>query len=152
MVSKKIYNSIPDATLIGSILLAYFLDHVLPITEIIPYPVNLIGWVFVAAGLGLAIYTLSILKATHTSTDPGGVPSTLITAGFYSLSRNPMYLAYVITTSGAAIIFGSITAFIAPVICFSVIHVVIIPFEERNLQKIFGQKYEHYQHSVHRWI
>jgi len=58
-----------------------------------------------------------------------------------------MYLAYVITTSGAAIIFGSITAFIAPVICFSVIHVVIIPFEERNLQKIFGQKYEHYQHS-----
>jgi len=58
---RKIYNSIPDATLIGSILLAYFLDHVLPITEIIPYPVNLIGWVVVAAGLGLAIYTLSML-------------------------------------------------------------------------------------------
>jgi protein-S-isoprenylcysteine O-methyltransferase Ste14 len=149
---KKIYNSIPDATLIGSILLAYLLDGVLPITEIIPWPVNLIGWVVVAAGLGLAIYTLSMLKATHTSTDPGGVPSTLITTGFYSLSRNPMYLAYVITTSGAAIILGSITAFIAPVICFSVIHVVIIPLEEKNLQKIFGQKYEHYQHSVHRWI
>jgi protein-S-isoprenylcysteine O-methyltransferase Ste14 len=149
---KKIYNSIPDATLIGSILLAYLLDGVLPITEIIPWPVNLIGWVVVAAGLGLAIYTLSMLKATHTSTDPGGVPSTLITTGFYSRSRNPMYLAYVITTSGAAIILGSITAFIAPVICFSVIHVVIIPLEEKNLQKIFGQKYEHYQHSVHRWI
>lgn len=149
---NKIYNSIPDATLIGSILLAYFLDRVLPITEIIPSPVNLIGWVVVVAGLGLAIYTLSMLKSKHTSSDPGGVPSMLITTGLYSLSRNPMYLAYVITTSGAAIIFGSITAFIAPVICFSVIHVVIIPFEESNLQKIFGQKYEHYQRSVHRWI
>lgn len=151
-MSRKFYNSIPDATLAGSILLAYFLDQVLPITKIIPYSVNLIGWGVVAAGLGLAIYTLTILKATHTSTDPGGVPSTLITDGFYSLSRNPMYLAYVITTSGAAIIFGSITAFIAPVICFSVIDVVIIPGEEKNLQKIFGQNYEHYQHSVHRWI
>jgi protein-S-isoprenylcysteine O-methyltransferase Ste14 len=33
-----------------------------------------------------------------------------------------------------------------------VIHLVIIPFEEKNLQKIFGQTYEHYQRSVHRWI
>ena len=152
MVIDKIYNSIPDATLIGSVLSAYFLDRLLPITEIIPYPVNLTGWVVVAAGLGLAIYTLSMLKSNRTSSDPGGIPSTLITTGLYSLSRNPMYLAYVITTSGAAIIFGSITTFIAPVICFSVIHVVIIPSEESNLQKIFGQKYEHYQRSVHRWI
>ncbi len=149
---NKIHNSIPDITLIGSILLAYFLDIVLPVTEIIPSPVNLIGWVVVAAGLGLAIYTLSVLKSKHTSSDPGGVPSTLITTGLYSFSRNPIYLAYVITTSGTAIIFGSIITFIAPVICFSVIHVVIIPFEERNLQRIFGQKYEHYRRSVPRWI
>jgi len=151
-MTDKYYNSIPDATLIGSILLAYFLDRILPITEIIPSPLNLIGWVVVAAGLGLALYTLSMLKSKHTSSDPGGVPSTLITTGLYSLSRNPLYLAYVIIASGAAIIFGSISAFIAPVICFSVIHLVIIPFEEKNLQKIFGQTYEHYQRSVHRWI
>lgn len=151
-MSPKIYTSIPDATLIGSILFAYFLDQVLPVIKIIPSLFNLIGWVVVAAGLGLAIYTLSMLKSKHTSSDPAGVPSTLITIGVYSLSRNPIYLAFVITTSGAAIIFGSITAFIAPVICFSVIQTVVIPFEERNLQKIFGEKYEHYQHSVHRWI
>ena len=149
---NKIYNSIPDATLIGSILIAYFLDRILPVTEIIPSPVNLIGWIVVAAGLGLAIYILSMLKSNHTSSDPGGVPSMLITTGPYSHSRNPMYLAYVISTSGAAIILGSITAFIAPVICFSVIHVIIIPGEERNLQKIFGQKYQNYQRSVHKWI
>jgi protein-S-isoprenylcysteine O-methyltransferase Ste14 len=151
-VINKIYNSIPDATLISSILIAYFFDRVLPVTKIIPSPANLIGWIVVAGGLALAIYTLSILKSNHTSSDPGGVPSTLVTTGVYALSRNPMYLAYVITTIGAAIILGSIPAFIAPVICFSVIHVIIIPGEERNLQKIFGQKYEYYQRSVHRWI
>jgi hypothetical protein len=37
------YNSIPDATLAGSILLGYLLDLTLPITEIIPSSVNLIG-------------------------------------------------------------------------------------------------------------
>jgi protein-S-isoprenylcysteine O-methyltransferase Ste14 len=146
------YNSIPDATLAGSILLGYFLDLTLPITEIIPSPVNLIGWVVIAAGLGLAVYTLSILKSKHTSSDPGGVPSALITTGPFSFSRNPLYLGYAMATSGAAIIFGSLTAFIAPVICFSVIHLVIIPAEEKNLHKIFGIKYEYYKSSVRRWI
>jgi protein-S-isoprenylcysteine O-methyltransferase Ste14 len=145
-------NSIPDATLIGSILSAYFLDLVLPITDIIPFPVSLTGWVVVAAGLGLAVHTLSRLKSEHTSSDPGGVPATLITNGLYSFSRNPIYLGYVITASGAAIIFGSIPSFIAPVMCFLVLHVAIIPVEERNLQKKFGETYKHYQSSVHRWI
>ncbi len=151
-MTNKIYNSIPDATLAGSILAGYFLDLTLPITEIIPSPVNLIGWVVVAAGLGLAVYTLSILKSKHTSSDPGGVPSALITTGPFSFSRNPLYLGYVIATSGAAIIFGSLTGFTAPVICFSVIHLVIIPAEEKNLHKIFGMKYDHYKSSVRRWI
>jgi protein-S-isoprenylcysteine O-methyltransferase Ste14 len=151
-MSKKIHNSIPDATLIGSILSAYFLDRVLPLTDIIPSPFNLTGWVVAAAGLGLAIHTLSSLKSEHTSSDPVGVPTTLITTGFYSYSRNPIYLGYIITASGAAIIFGSITSFIAPVMCFLVMHVVIIPIEEENLQKKFGENYKHYQSSVHRWI
>lgn len=151
-MSRKIYNSIPDATLIGSILVAYVFDHILPVMEIIPYPVTLIGWVVAAAGLGLAISTLSMLKTTRTSTDPGGVPSTLVTTGFYSISRNPIYLGYVITTSGAAIILGSVTACSAPVICFSVLHAVIIPVEEKNLHRIFGHTYDQYQHEVRRWI
>lgn len=151
-MTNKMYNSIPDATLAGSILSGYFLDITLPITEIIPSPVNLIGWAAVAAGLGLSVYTLSILKSKHTSSDPEGVPSALITTGPFSFSRNPLYLGYVITTSGAAIIFGSLTAFIAPIICFSVINLVIVPAEENNLQEIFGIKYEHYKSSVRRWI
>jgi protein-S-isoprenylcysteine O-methyltransferase Ste14 len=152
LMTKKIYNLIPDATLAGSILLGYFLDITLPITEIIPSPVNLIGWVVIASGLGFSVCTLAILKSKHTSSDPGGLPSALITTGPFSFSRNPLYLGYVITTSGAAVIFGSLTAFIAPVICFSVIHLIIIPAEEKNLQKIFGIKYEHYKSSVRRWI
>jgi len=151
-MTNKIYNSIPDATLAGSILLGYFLDLTLPITEIIPSPVNLIGWAVVATGLGFSVYTLSILRSKHTSSDPGGLPSALITTGLFSFSRNPLYLGYVITTSGAAIIFGSLTAFTAPVICFSVIHLVIIPAEERNVHKVFGIQYEHYKRSVRRWI
>ena len=151
-MTNKMYNSIPDATLAVSILLGYFLDLALPITEIIPSPVHLTGWAVVAAGLGLSVYTLSILKSKHTSSDPGGVPSALITSGPFSFSRNPLYLGYVIAASGAAIIFGSLTAFTAPVICFSVIHLIIIPAEEKNLHKIFGIKYEHYKSSVRRWI
>lgn len=150
--TNGIYNAIPDATLVGSIVLAYMLDSVFPIARIIPFPFNLAGWVVVVVGFGAAIYIINALKAKHTSTDATGTPSQFITTGVFSISRNPFYLCYVVTAMGMAIIFGSLAAFVAPVICFAAIQLAIIPIEEANLQRKYGHSYEQYRRSVHRWI
>jgi len=152
MIPSKIYNAVPDATLVCSITLAYFLDRNFPIVTIIPFPASLMGWLVIVAGIGLAVYILAALKSKHTSTDASGVPSEFITHGLYSFSRNPFYLSYVAIATGAAFILGSLAAFAAPVICFAVMHLMIIPLEERNLQKKFGQEYARYKQSVRRWI
>lgn len=152
MTSSKIYNLIPDATLICSIILAYVLDRSMPIIKIVPYPASLIGWLMVVVGVGLAIYILSTLRSQRTTTDAAGIPSQFITSGLYSLSRNPFYLSEVCITIGTAVILGSLAAFVAPAISFIVLQVVIIPVEERILQKNFGQEYEQYKRSVRRWI
>jgi protein-S-isoprenylcysteine O-methyltransferase Ste14 len=152
MNSSKIYNATPDATLVCSIILAYFLNRYLPVVNIVSFPISLLGWLVAVAGFSLAIYILNGLRARHTSTDATGAPSALATDGVYSFSRNPFYLSYLITATGAAIILGSLTAFVAPIICFAVLSTAIIPLEEKNLQKRFGQSYIQYKHRVRRWI
>lgn len=149
---NKIYDRVPDATLICSIILAYFLNRYCPILKIDSLPVMLIGWLVIGVGLGMAINIIAMLKTERTSTDPTGVPSRFITNGLYSLSRNPFYLLYVIVAIGAALALGSLTAFAAPIICFAVLNFFVIPVEEKNLQKKFSQEYAQYKHTVRRWI
>lgn len=151
-MSNKIYNLVPDLTVLISILLAYFLNRAFPIIVVVPYPVNLMGWLMVAAGIGIVIHVLFTFKSKRTSLNPVELPSMLVTNGLYSYSRNPFYFSYVIITIGTAFILGSLTAFIAPIICFTMLNSVIIPIEERNMQNKFGQKYEQYKHSVRRWL
>ncbi len=152
MATNKAYDAVPDATLACSVVLAYFLNRYFPVTQIISYPASLAGWLMVAAELGYAIYIIAMLRAKHTSSDATGMPSEFITSGFYSHSRNPFYLMYVITATGAAFIFGSLTAFVAPVICFAVFNFFIVPLEEENLREKFGKDYERYKSKVRRWI
>ncbi|NLI40814.1 MAG: isoprenylcysteine carboxylmethyltransferase family protein [Caldisericales bacterium] len=151
-MNNKFIDSIPDLTTLGSIILAYFLNLKFPIIEVVPFPFNLIGWVIVVAGLSLAIHTVAILKSRRTSSNPTEIPTMFIKNGPYSFSRNPVYLSYVIVTIGAAFIFGSVSAFIAPVICFTVLNSFIIPFEENNLHKKFDKEYEQYKNLVRKWI
>ncbi len=146
------FNLIPDLTLVSSIIAAYLLDRYAPVIHIIPFPINLFGWVVAAAGFGLAVHIITSLRSKRTSTDPNGVPSTFITNGAYAFSRNPFYVCYVVTAFGAACILGSLTAFVAPIMCFAIIHIVVIPREEYTLQKKFGEKYRHYKQLVRRWI
>jgi protein-S-isoprenylcysteine O-methyltransferase Ste14 len=152
MARNRFYSPIPLATLISSILLAYFFDRVYPIIELIPSPINLVGWLVVLAGVVLLAYSVSLLISKHTTPDPEGIPSSLITTGPFSFSRNPIYLADVIMATGAAIIFSSLSSFIAPVVVFLVLNTFVIPFEERNLRIKFGEKYEAYMCRVRRWV
>jgi len=149
---NRIYSPIPVATLIGSILLAYVLDRFSPIIEVVPKPLNLIGWLLVIVGLALTTYSVSMLISRRTTPDPGGVPSSLLTKGPYAFSRNPIYFADLIIATGAAIILSSLAAFVAPFLFLVIVNSVVIPFEERNLRQVFGQEYEKYQRSVRRWL
>ena len=152
MISNKIYNALPDATLIGSILLAYFCDSYFPVVRVVAFPLNLVGWAMVVLGLGAAIYIIAMLRTKRTSTDAAVAPSKLLTSGFYAFSRNPFYLLYVLVALGTAIALGSLAAFVAPVICFAVLNYIIIPLEEGIMQQKFGKQYQLYKSTVRRWL
>jgi len=152
VISEKLYTPIPVGTLIGSIILAYFLDKHLPLIEIVPAPYNRSGWILVAIGIVSLFISLYTHISSKTTILPGEKPSTLITRGLFRFSRNPIYVMDVIIATGVAVILGSLIAFIAPLLCFLVLNFLVIPFEEKNLRNRFGKEYENYTNRVRRWI
>lgn len=152
MKARKLYDAVPDATLACSIILAYLLNIFLPIAKIVTFPFTLIGVAMIVVAFGLAVTIIATLRAKHLSSDATGVPQAFLTTGFYAVSRNPFYLLYVVVALGTAIALGSLTAFVAPILCFIVLNFSIIPLEERILRQKFGSEYERYTRRVRRWL
>ncbi len=100
----------------------------------------------------MAAWGLLTLREHRTTAVPGQLPSALVTTGPFSYSRNPIYVADLIMATGWAVNLGSLSAFIAPLLFFAVIHTLVIPFEERNLLAAFGNRYQSYLNAVRRWV
>jgi len=98
-----------------------------------------------------AIISFKRHKTTVNPTKPEASTS-IVSSGVYSLSRNPMYLAMLISLISVAYYLQHITAL--PVILIFIAYMTrfqIIP-EEKVLTKIFSQQYLDYQSRVRRWL
>jgi protein-S-isoprenylcysteine O-methyltransferase Ste14 len=149
----RMYKYVPGSILGASIIIAVVLHYFFPImTVVIPFPYNLLGLLIVGFGMYIAFQSVRLLISHNTTVEAGGNPSSLVTQCPYSYSRNPIYLGLLLIALGTATILSSLSAFIAPIIFFVVVNTIIIPFEEKKLQKNFGIEYERYKGSVRRWL
>ncbi len=83
------------------------------------------------------------------SLEPQG---SLVTAGPYRYSRNPLYLgANVFCFIGAALLFGSPTALIMTAVHLPFVN-LMIRREERQLEREFGERFRAYKKQVRRWL
>lgn len=95
----------PPVLLVIHFLVVYFLDRFAPL----PFPKFLVwvGYALILAGLGLAFSAVSQFLRAHTTLDPHGSVSEIVTGGVYGFSRNPIYLGFVCLLIGFPFIFGS---------------------------------------------
>jgi protein-S-isoprenylcysteine O-methyltransferase Ste14 len=122
-------------------------------SEVAPGKWNITGLIAVAIGLGLYVWCLAIHFINYpASVRVGFSPPLLVVAGPYRFSRNPMYLSALIAWVGWTIFYGSPSIFVALVLLWSVFAFRVIPFEERQLQAMFGDDYLEYKRSVPRWM
>jgi protein-S-isoprenylcysteine O-methyltransferase Ste14 len=148
----RMYKYVPGSTLGASIIIAVVLHYFFPVTILIPSPYNLLGLLIVGFGMYLAFQSVRLLISYNTTFEASGNPSSLVTQYPYNYSRNPIYLGFLLIALGTATILSSLSAFIAPIMFFLVVNTIIIPFEEKRLQKNFGIEYERYRRSVRRWL
>ena len=152
MERTPVYNHIPDLCLLGLGAAAVASAWLWPWTVVLPGWLRLVGGAFVVAAALVIGAVLGALRRTATSTNPVDEPTALLASGPFALSRNPLYLAYVLAVLGCALASGSWAALLCPLVCFSVLNWLIIPIEERALRRAFGDEYERYRRSVRRWL
>lgn len=78
--------------------------------------------------------------------------SSLVASGIYKLTRNPMYLGFLLVLLGWAVFLSGILAFLfLPAFILYMNHFQIEP-EERALATLFGQAFAAYKARARRWL
>jgi protein-S-isoprenylcysteine O-methyltransferase Ste14 len=109
-----------------------------PVKMNIPSSVSIpVGVTLAAAGMGLFLY--SELKKHGV-----GDPDKLVTTGIYSKIRHPMYVGLVLLHIGYPFIAKSFIACLSTILWAGIIR-VWTHFEEKNLERRFGQRYIDYK-------
>ena len=97
------------------------------------------------------VVLLQIYMRISPAANSFGTAKSLSTSGAFSLTRNPIYLAFFLPLSTLAY-FDTMTAAASIVIYVTLMNLTVIRKEERDLQKAFGDDYVAYRNAVPRWI
>jgi protein-S-isoprenylcysteine O-methyltransferase Ste14 len=143
---------------------------VLVIMIVLPWSISLLGtrygwdqgvpsaWNFaglVAVVMGLAMYVWCLVfhfRSYRAAVRIGFTPPHLVVTGPYRYSRNPMYVAGLFAWIGWTIFYGNLAFFIGLALLWSIFTFRIIPYEESQLEALFGDEYIEYKQSVRRWL
>lgn len=110
------------------------------------------GVALVVVGVALVVLARREFARRGQPTDPGRPTRTIVTAGVFSVSRNPMYLGAVCFLAGIALTFNLPWVLVLLILAVLACHSVLIVPEERYLADEFGDEYRAYVDSVPRWI
>jgi protein-S-isoprenylcysteine O-methyltransferase Ste14 len=142
----------PPFVYMGSIgfgLLVHFFSpmELLPASVSVPF-----GVMIVLVASALFISAVRTLRKAGTPV-PGNRPTTtIVRAGPYRFSRNPIYLAFTLFHIGLAAWVNSLGLLLTLLPALAVMALVVIPREERYLEARFPSEYVPYKRAVRRWL
>jgi protein-S-isoprenylcysteine O-methyltransferase Ste14 len=112
----------------------------------------LLGSVLVVVAVVVFAYAIRQFQTAGTPV-PGNKPTTvMVRTGPYRFSRNPIYLAFSLFQLGIASWVNSVWLIATLIAAVALMVSVVIPREERYLERRFGADYVDYKRSVRRWL
>lgn len=116
---------------------------------------NVIAFVIATIGALICIMGVASFHSAKTTVNPTKPQqaSSLVISGIYRISRNPMYLGFLLLI----IAWGSFLTHLLSLLFFPVLFVFYmnrfqIPDEEKALAEKFGQDFISYKNMVRRWL
>ena len=110
------------------------------------------GLVLLCVSFILNTLAYRIFTKHHTPHAPFSTPTTLIDSGIFTLSRNPVYLALVLSLCGLGFIFDTVWLLLSALVLLIAIHFLIIPDEEKIMERTFNESYGDYKKLTRRWL
>jgi protein-S-isoprenylcysteine O-methyltransferase Ste14 len=99
----------------------------------------------------IAVFGFRKARTTVNPTTPEAA-SAIVTTGIYRVTRNPMYLGFLLALIAWAVYLGNLVSALIPVAFVVYMNRFQISPEERALRARFGEAYEAYLRSVRRWL
>lgn len=93
-----------------------------------------------------------LFSAAKTNTNTTKPALTIVEKGPYRISRNPMYLSYLVGYTGLILLMDSPIMFIVLLYFVYAMTKIVIEPEEAYLERTFGEDYLSYKKTRRRWI
>ena len=149
MKSTKI---LPPTYLLIEMIAMLVLHFLFPVVWIVPPVWNLLGLVFLVAGVSMNLIADKAFHQAGTTVKPFEESSTLVTDGIFQISRNPMYLGFVLILGGIAVLLRSLSPILVILAFVALINNSFIKAEEEMLAVKFGSSWEQYKSRTRRWF
>lgn len=141
----------PPIIFLAAIVLGIALNRAWPL-PFIPSGLGVLGPFVITCAVLLFLLSLREFRAAGTSVR-GSVRSTaVVQTGPYRFSRNPISVSFVLFVLGLSLWLNDLWLLITLVPALGFIAVVVIPREERFLERNFPDQYSNYKATVRRWL
>ncbi len=111
-----------------------------------------IGIPLFALGVVLGLWSVYTMVSQGEHPEPGRGTNRIIANGPFRFSRNPSYVALVVTALGLGIGINSISVLISVPFGFAILALWVVPAEERYLSALLKDDYAAYSTKVRRWL
>lgn len=119
----------------------------------LPFWTGFIGAAFFALGAVVALSCVVSFvvrgKGTPAPFDP---PRRVVATGPYRFMRNPMYLGAILLLSGFGLYARSPSVLGLAACAALIAHLLVVFYEEPDLERRFGESYAAYRRATNRWI
>ncbi|HEY8063408.1 MAG TPA: isoprenylcysteine carboxylmethyltransferase family protein [Methylosinus sp.] len=143
----------PPRLVVVAIAIGALLDALLPLSDSAwPPSARIAGGLVIALALANDVWCALLMRCQGTTMRPDRAVSSLVVAGPYRWSRNPIYVSHVALVAGIGLAFGSVwMILLTPALAF-LLQRLAIEREERHLSQRFGAEFDAYVARTRRWL
>lgn len=141
----------PPIVFLAAIFSGIALNQAWPL-RFMPSSLWLLGALVTLCAALLFLFSLWEFRAAGTSVRGSERPIAIVRTGPYRFSRNPIYLSFVLLVLGLSIWLNDLWLLVTLVPAIGFIAVVVVPREERFLERNFQDQYASYKAAVRRWL
>lgn len=141
----------PPIIFLCAILLGIALHWAWPLHFVSPN-VRLLGPLVVACAVVLFLLSYREFRRAGTSVQGSKRSTVIVRTGPYLFSRNPIYLAFILLVLGLSVWLNNLWLLVTLVPPVAIIAFLVIPREERFLERNLPDQYESYKAQARRWL
>lgn len=141
----------PPIIFLSAILLGIALKRAWPL-HFVAARVWWLGPLVTACAVVLFLLSYREFRRAGTSVQGSKRSTAIVRTGPYRFSRNPIYLAFILLLLGLSVWLNNLWLLVTLVPAAGLMAAVVIPREERFLERNFPDQYASYKAAVRRWL